>query len=259
MALAAESVSFAYHQGRPILRDVSCEIREGAITAILGPNGSGKTTLLRVLLGLRRPGSGSVRLGDEPVARMAPRRRAAMMAYVAQRPSLAFSFGVREVVALGRVGAGSHPGAVEAAIERVGIAHLADEPVGELSAGQQQLVALARALAQLHPPGAGKALLADEPLAPLDPAHARACREILAELAGLGMAVGVVIHDVTTAARIASEAIVLGGDGRVAAAGPVGEACTPEVLSGVYSVGFRRERLGDGVEVLLPDLAADRM
>ena len=259
MALRAESISFAYHPGRPILRDVTCRIRSGAVTAILGPNGSGKTTLLRVLLGLRRPTAGRVVLAGEAVGAMSARRRAGRLAYVAQRPSLAFAFSVREVVGLGRVGVGAHPEAVDDAIQRVGIGPVADEPVGELSAGQQQLVALARALAQLHPAGDGKALLADEPLAPLDPAHARGCREILAELAARGVAVGVVIHDVTTAARIAEEAIVLARDGTVAAAGPVGEACTPGVLSGVYAVGFHRERLASGVDVLLPDLDADRI
>lgn len=257
MELAARDLGFSYHADRPVLRSVSCRVEPGQITALLGPNGSGKTTLVRLLLGLRRPTDGDVTLDGSSVRRLRAGDRARRLSYVAQRPMTAFSFSVRQVVAMGRhaVGDRSPSSAIEAAMHRVGVDDLADAPFGELSVGQQQLAAIARALAQLSPAGEGKALLADEPLSALDPAHAGRVLGVLRDLADDGVAVGVVIHDVTTAIRAADRAIVLAETGRLAAEGPTETACTPELLQQIYQVGFAQ--VG---QHLLPELAhADRI
>ncbi len=239
MALAAEELEFAYHAARPVLRGVSAVIEPGTITAVLGPNGSGKTTFLRLLLGLRRPDRGVVTLDGAPLSRLPAKTRAARLAYVAQRPSTAFSFSLRETAAMGRHAFGGRA-PVDEALERVGLLDLADAPFGELSVGQQQLGAVARALAQVSPAGEGKYLLADEPLSALDPSHALTVQSLLRSTTAAGVGVGVVVHDVGAAVRLADRVILLDDEGRVAAAGDAAATCTPEVLEGVFGVRFER-------------------
>ncbi len=119
---------------------------------------------------------------------------------------------------------------------------VADTPFGLLSAGQQQRVTLARALAQLSlpaPPGT-RALLADEPCAAMDPRHALTCLGLIRQLAADGLAVGVVLHDLSAVLRFADEAIVLDSAGSLAAAGPLDTAVTAPVLGPVFGVPFRQ-------------------
>lgn len=256
MALAARDLGYGYHAGRPVLRSVRCQIEPGALTALLGPNGCGKTTLVRLLLGLLRPHEGQTTLDGTPVWRMRPDERAARLSYVSQRPSTAFSFNVRQIVAMGRHALGDRSARMTIeAMDRVGIAHLADSPFGELSVGQQQLAAIARALAQLSPAGHGKVLLADEPLSALDPSHAARVLGLFRDLTARGVGVVAVVHDVTTAARASDRAIVLDESGQVAGEGPTAQVCTPALLERVYRVGF--SHVGGHV---LPELArADRI
>lgn len=251
MTLRAEGLRFAFRPGRPVLAGVDVELAGGVVTAIVGPNGAGKSTLLRALGGVLAGGRGSERSGrvtldGRPVETYTATERAARVAYISQRASLAFPFSVRQVVRLGRYAAGAEPGAhdraVREALDRVGLAQRADEAFGTLSVGQQQLATLARALAQLDTAGAsggaGRVLLADEPVSSMDPRHALLALGILREQASRGVAVGVVLHDLSLAARSADRALVLDGGGRVASNGPVGEALTPAVLSAVFRVRF---------------------
>jgi iron complex transport system ATP-binding protein len=248
MSLRAEGVEFGYVPGRAVLRGVSCALDGGRVTAIVGPNAAGKSTLLRLLLGTLRAWSGRVTLDGRDVPGLPYRERARRIAYIAQRSSVAFAFTVREVVRMGRFAAGTGWRADEraagAALRRVGLLDRADEPFGVLSAGQQQRAMLARALAQLdtrRPAAApGRMLLADEPAAAMDPRHAIETLGLFRELASGGVGVGVVLHDLTLAARFADRAVVLDGSGRVAADGPVGAALDPAVLEGVFGVRFDR-------------------
>jgi len=227
-----------------VLEGVTFTLEPGKVTVVAGPNGSGKTTLLRLLLGLLRPTSGRATLDGRDLHRHRPADRAARLAYVPQRAHVAFPFSVRQVVALGRRNGSGE--AAEEALRRVGLADAADRPFHELSAGQQQRVALARAVCQLGapaPPGVTRALLADEPTAALDPAHAFGAMELLGELASAGLTVVVVLHDLTLAERYAHHAIVLDQTGRVAAHGPARGALDPGVLGRVFGVRF--VKLGD--------------
>jgi iron complex transport system ATP-binding protein len=272
MPLSASAISFAYHPTRPVLRSVSAEIAPGCVTALIGPNGAGKSTLLRLLLGVLRPQSGSVSIDGRNVADLPARQRAARIAYVPQRGSLAFAFSVRQVVRLGRYAAdaGASDRAVDAALERMQIETRARDPYGQLSAGQQQRVTLARALAQLdhgavnsntpsdpQPPrtDSTRFLLADEPVSAMDPRHALHAMAVLRELATQGVGVAVVVHDLSLATRFADRAIVLDESGRVAAAGATSVALDPAVLAPVFGVAFRR--IADrGGELLFPVLAS---
>jgi zinc transport system ATP-binding protein len=154
LAVALNRVTFGYGHGPPVLRNVDLAVEPGEFVAVAGPNGGGKTTLMRLALGLERPTSGSALLYGEPAHSFS---RRPTLAYLAQRAQLGTEAPatVREVVAAGRLAAGSLLGPLRAgdraivtdAIERVGLAAVADKQLAHLSGGQQQRAFIAKALA----------------------------------------------------------------------------------------------------------------
>lgn len=255
MTLIAEKLSFAYRPGTPVLREVSAAFGPGTLTAVLGPNGSGKSTLVRCLLGLLRPAAGRVTLEGRGIDAISEPDRASVLAYVPQRPSVAFGFSVADIVALGcgpRCPASRARREACEALEAVGLAGRAPEPFAELSLGQQQRVVLARAVAQARVGGV-MAVVADEPVSAMDPRHAIEAMGLLRALAGEGRAVAVVLHDLSAALRFADRALILDGSGQVAALGPVREVLEGETLRRVFGVEF--VRLADGsAEALVPSV-----
>lgn len=264
--LTATGLNFAFSPGRPVLREIGLSLAPGRLTALVGPNGSGKSTLLRCLAGLLSPAAGSVTLDGKPVQGWPAAARAARLAYVAQRPEVAFGFTTLDVVRFGLLTAGRPDRAdngdpAARALLRVGLADRSSEPFAHLSVGQQQRAALARALAQLEgtvstngdaPPPAF--LLADEPLSAMDPRHALASMDLLRALARATTprptACLVALHDLSMAARFADDAILLDTAGRIAAAGPAGDVLTPDRLAPVFGVRFAR--IDHPVPALLP-------
>lgn len=225
--------------GRTALNGASCALRPGAVTVIVGPNGAGKSTLLRVLAGVRRPDRGVVTLDGHPVAALSARARARRIALVAQQPAVAFDFDARRVIAFGAEGAGRPPAAVDRAIERFGLEGLAPAPFGALSVGQRQRVSIARAWAQLDA-DAPAFLLADEPVSAMDPAHAVRTMAEFRGMAGRGVGVGLVLHDLSLAARAADHAVLLDAGGRVAAQGPADAVLTEHALSALFDTPIVR-------------------
>jgi zinc transport system ATP-binding protein len=182
-----------------VLEDVSLDVSPGDFLAIIGPNGAGKTTLLKVILGLVRPVSGAVRVfGKAPWALNGGRWR---IGYVPQVQSVDLTFPVRasEVVLMGRygrIGLMRRPSSYDRdaairAMDRVGIADLADRSIARLSGGQRQRVFLARALA--NDP---ELLLLDEPTTGVDVAATESLYELLRGLHDDGITILVVSHDV---------------------------------------------------------------
>lgn len=149
-----------------MLRIDALSVAEGRRLAVLGPNGSGKTTLLRLLAGLEPPTDGTVALGGHPVTALPLTARRAI-GYVTQQPGL-LSTSVRRNVELPLAWRGLSRAArtppVLAALERLGVAHLADRAAQQLSSGERQRVSLARSLV-----AEPAVLLLDEPAAALDP------------------------------------------------------------------------------------------
>lgn len=151
------------HGSRVVAQGLSLTLEPGRVLCLLGPNGGGKTTLLRTLLGLIPPLRGEVLLGGADLRGLSRRQVARQLAYVPQAAPGGFAYPAREVVAMGRAALlpllaapGQRDRAVaEAAMARLGIAHLADRPVTELSGGERQLVLVARAGAGSRLPGAG--------------------------------------------------------------------------------------------------------
>ncbi len=205
-----------------VVDGVDLELARGEVVALLGANGSGKTTLVRGLLGLATVHGGDIELFGEPVGHLTRRWR---VGYVPQRHTVAGAIPstVREVVASGRLprrGLLARHGrsdrlAVRAALAEVGLAERDREAVSTLSGGQQRRVLIARALAS-EP----ELLVMDEPTAGVDAANQRALVDVMRRLAGRGVAVLVVTHEVGPMAAVVDRAVVLQA-GRVRYQGPL--------------------------------------
>lgn len=252
MTLASERLTFGYQRSAPVLRDVSARFRPGEVVAVVGPNGAGKSTLLRLLAGLRTPWSGAVTLDGEPVQALTPSRRARAMAYVGQRPTVGAAFTARQVVSLGRYAMQRDDQAVARALQAMDVDECAAAPFSTLSVGQQQRVSVARALAQLDgaDPAASRCLLADEPVAAMDPRHALLTMQALKMVAAGGATVVIVMHDLTMARRFADAAVALNTAGEVVAAGPTDRTLIPQILDPLFEARFRLLETPEGAALL---------
>ena len=238
---------------RAALVGVSAAVETGELVGLIGPNGAGKTTLLRALAGLVPPDGGTVTLDQRPLTAIGRRDRARRLGHLPQDGTIHWALPVQDVVLMGRLphlGAWDRAGAPDRAIaasamEALDIADLAARPATRLSGGEKARVLLARALA-----GAPEILLADEPVAGLDPYHRLEVMEHLAVLAATGTGVVVVLHDLALAARFCRRLVLL-DKGRVAAEGTPREVLTPERLAAVYRVEALRGR-HDGADYVLP-------
>jgi len=259
MKLEARNLAFGY-RGRPVGRDVSLVLEAGEVLCLLGPNGGGKTTLFRTLLGLLPAQGGEVRLGGEDIARLPRREIARRIAYVPQVHLGYFPFTVREVVLMGRTAhlarfaspARADHEAADAALARLGIAHLADAPYTQISGGERQLTLLARALAQAAP-----LIVMDEPTASLDFGNQARVLERIAELAAAGIGVLLSTHDPDQAFLLGDRVALLHG-GRLAAIGAPQEVLTPDALRMLYGVDVTLARVAEDRTVCVPRLRRGR-
>lgn len=229
--LDVHDVTVAYHR-KPVLWDIDVTLDEPCLAGIIGPNGSGKSTLLKAILGLVPLASGRVTAFGVPVAQARKR-----IGYVPQRNSVDWDFpvSVSDVVLMGTYGALGwfrRPGRAERAwagecLERVGLAHLAGQQIGQLSGGQQQRTFLARALAQRS-----DLYFMDEPMAGVDAATERVIFTVLQQLRDEGRTVVVVHHDLRTVPEYFDRVILL--NTRLIAAGPTEDTFTTENLQRTY-------------------------
>ena len=212
-------------------------LRSGEITAICGPNGAGKSTLLAVLAGLLAPGQGIVALDGEPLATLPVRLRAQQFGYLPQNAEIAWDLDVATLVGLGRLpwrtAIAEDRAAVDEALAAVDLAALARRPMSQLSGGERARALLARVLA-----GQPRWILADEPLAALDLAHQTALLRTFRALAGQGVGVVLVLHDLARAMNGADRAIVL-EQGRIVADGPPSLALDSARLARTWGVAAR--------------------
>jgi len=223
---------------RDALRDVSAALDAGEMLGIVGPNGAGKTTLLRVMAGLLRPQAGTVLLDGRPIQAWPRRERAKRLAYLPQDAACHWPIAVERLIALGRLPhlepwrrpGGQDRRAIESAMRFADVTHLAARTVDTLSGGERARVLLARTLA-----GEPRVLLADEPVADLDPYHALQVMQRLARLTKDGAAVAVVLHDLTLAARFCRRLLLLDA-GSIAADGPPNAVLAPESLARTYRI-----------------------
>ena len=233
-ALAAQDLTFVTTAGTPIVDRVSLDILPGDRLAIVGPNGAGKTTLLKLLCGMARPTSGSVRLRDVALHQMKAIDRARQIAVVGQTDQPDRRITVRDYVALGRIPHATRLTRAEEAalidhsLERTGLAALARREMGLLSGGERQRAQIARALAQ-EP----RILFLDEPTNHLDP---RARGALLALVAELDLTVIAVLHDLHLVPGFANRVAVM-REGRLVAAD---EALSRDLVRDVFGIDLLR-------------------
>ncbi|WP_294930761.1 ABC transporter ATP-binding protein [uncultured Paracoccus sp.] len=224
--LSLQNLSVVRHD-RPVLSGIDLTVAEGEFVGLLGPNGAGKTTLLRAALGLLPHG------GASSLDRLTADLRARHAAFMPQGREIAWPLPVERLVALGRTPHGRSPAdgpAVERAIAALELATLRHRPATELSGGEQARALIARMLAQETP-----LLVADEPVAGLDPAAQIKVMQTFAGIAAQGRAVLASLHDLGLAARHCTRLVLL-SQGRIAADGPPEAVLTPDTLARVFGI-----------------------
>jgi iron complex transport system ATP-binding protein len=239
--------------GRPVLTGIEAELSPGKLVGVIGPNGAGKSTLARTLLGLLPPAAGRVRLDGRDVSTLAAAERARTIAYLPQGQSLHWPLTVERLVGLGRLPhlapfsriSEADRAAIEGAMRATGVLALRNRDATQLSGGERARALLARALAVEAP-----VLVADEPLASLDPSHQIEVMALLSAHAKSGMLVLVVLHDLTMAARFCDRLLLL-SEGRLAADGPPDAVLTDGALERVYGISAWRG-MADGAPLLVP-------
>lgn len=229
-------------RGRNVLTDLSFDIGTGECVGLLGPNGAGKTTLMRAALGL------IPYQGESSIAHLAPAERARKAAWMPQSREIAWPVSVETLVMLGRIphmASGQRPSdkdreAVEAALAAMDVLGFRDRTATRLSGGEQARVLIARALAQDTP-----LIVADEPVAGLDPAHQISTMQTFAGLARAGRSVIVSLHDLGLAARHCTRLILL-SDGKIVADGAPKDVLTLERMAEVFGIRAYYSDTADG-------------
>ena len=254
--LTAQNLGVAL-AGRTVLTEVSLALSAGHLVALVGPNGAGKTTLLRALAGLV-PSTGAVHIRGDMLSSLPLRERAKRFAYLPQGHVVHWPLAARDVVALGRFPHGvTDPArmtprdieAVSRAMHSADVVQFADRRVTELSGGERSRVALARVLAVEAP-----VILADEPIASLDPRHQIDVMTSLRAAADGGVLVVVVTHDLGLAARFADHVMVLSA-GRLVSQGAPVDALSEQVMRDVFRISaYRAEYRNEAVIVPWADV-----
>lgn len=235
--LAARNISVSI-SGKIILDDAGFTLAAGELVGLIGPNGAGKSTLLQSVLGLSRRDRGTVTIDGSDFSRLPAKERARRIAFLPQERHVEWLLKAQDLVMLGRYphqsGFGGYSladrAAVDRAVDAIDGAPLMQKTIKMLSGGERTLVLLARALAVEAP-----FLLADEPIAGLDPYHQLHVLEVLKERARQGAGVLAVMHDLTLAARFMDRVVVM-HEGSVFAEGKPEAVLTPQTLSRVYRI-----------------------
>ena len=239
------------------LTDIDLTVLGGEVLILVGPNGSGKSTLAGTLAGLLTPTKGQVRLGDVDLGTLSPRNRARRIGLLPQQARSAWPVSVANLVAFGRIPHGDVPTvpgrtdgpadrAVAAALAALDLTAYADRPVTQLSGGEQARAHLARVLA-----GEPDVVIADEPIAELDPAYAVQVMAMLRRLARDGRAVLATMHDLSMALRFADRIAVM-TEGRIRDLGRPADMVDGAALEAAFGIPFQVLRQGDLVGVV-PD------
>lgn len=230
------------HSGKTrLFSEISFGLKPGTLSCLIGPNGAGKSSVLRALAGIQPLSSGLIDIEGEPLCNLSSTHRARKIGYLPQTRPLAWPIRVRDVIALGRFAYGANTNrltsddeiAIDRAIQACDLGRFVDRRTDTLSGGELSRVHVARVLA-----GETPVLLADEPLAALDPKHQLRVMSIIRDFTRNGGCALVVLHDMSLSANFADRLIWM-KSGRVLKDGSVDETLSPTIIKVVFDVSAR--------------------
>lgn len=254
MSIRIEQLSFAYGK-REVLHDINVDIPDGVLVNVLGPNGVGKSTLFRCILGLNRGYSGRILVNGKDMRDLTIKERAREVSYIPQSHSPVYDYEVIDVVLMAtgadlgmlRTPGRAHVERAMAALERIGIGHLAHRTYTQISGGEQQLVMVARALAQ-----DARTIIMDEPTSALDYGNTVRVLSCVQQLAREGLSILQSTHQPDQAFLYADRTLVI-NHGGVEAYGTPQEVITEEMVSSLYGIDVEVNSLyDDRVRVCVP-------
>jgi iron complex transport system ATP-binding protein len=237
MSLSTHDLTVGYH-AKAIVKNVSLDLPDGKIIALLGPNGCGKSTLLKAIARILPPLEGNIHWQGKDILKQPSRYLATQLALLPQTQPIPEGIKVKDLVAYGRSPYTGFWGRLNAKdnqiiqtmMEKVGVAELADQLVSELSGGQRQRVWLAMTLAQDTP-----YILLDEPTTYMDLSHQVELMALLKTLNESGKTIITVLHDINQAARYCDYLIVM-KEGEIITQGPAETVITQSILKSVFSL-----------------------
>ena len=212
------------------LSNISCHLPQGKLIGIMGANGAGKSTLLKSIAGILPLASGEIWLGNGKLSAMTAKQKSEQLAYFAQNTQIHWDLSVYDVIALGLTSSTKNEQEkVRLVSEQFSISHLLEKPFLQLSGGEKARVQLARCCIKQAP-----LLLADEPIAPLDPYYQIDMMEQLKALTPQKTCV-VAIHHLDLAYRFCDEIILL-DKGKILASGETQAVLNAENLARAFGV-----------------------
>ncbi len=236
--------------GRCVVDSLSFDLTSGEMLGLVGPNGAGKTSLLGALIGAV-PSAGQITLSGRPLETFAARERAEQISYLQQGQECHWAISVATLVGLGRLprrSAFQAAGAADRqAIERtlidLQLTELAERSIHTLSGGEKARAFLARALV-----GEPKVLLADEPVAALDPGQQLTVMQQMRRRADAGLAVIIVLHDLSLAAQCCDRLLLL-HQGRLRLCGEPCQVLNSPEIEDAYDVAFSLGEIAGALNV----------
>ena len=230
--LVASGIGKTYRK-RPVVRNVTLNVRRGEAVGLLGPNGAGKTTSFYMIVGLVRPDTGSIRLDGADITGLPMYRRAQLgIGYLPQEASVFRGLNVEQNIMAALEVVEPDPDARDRMLNELlaefGIAHLRRTPALALSGGERRRVEIARALATQ--PGY---IQLDEPLAGIDPIAVGEIRDLVSHLKDRGIGVLITDHNVRETLEIIDRAYIL-HDGQVLMEGKPEEVVANAEVRRVY-------------------------
>ena len=253
--LELHNVTLGYWQ-KPVVQDISFEVKPGGMLGLVGPNGCGKSTLIKSLARIIKPYSGNILLNGKDLSNIKRIELSRLLGVVPQMPLLPSNFTAFEIVLMGRnphLGLLQYEGKKDTdivwkAMEETSTQHLASRKIGQLSGGEIQSVVIARVLAQQT-----KGVLLDEPTANLDIGRQI---EILDLIKGLclkdNLTVVIAMHELNLAAQYCNR-LVLIDKGQIQCQGEPKEVITEENINQVYGSGnYIEPHPLSGLPVVLP-------
>jgi iron complex transport system ATP-binding protein len=230
-----------YKAGKKMLLDnISFEVRQGELLAIIGANGAGKSTLMKLLSGDQPAHTGEIWFNESKIQSLTTASLATQRAVLSQQNTLSVSFSVEELVLMGRyphfqVKPGDQDLDIVAAVmQETGVSHLATRDYTSLSGGEQQRVQLARVLAQIYDIQ-GAYLFLDEPTNGLDLLYQEQILSVARRMADKGYGVVAILHDINFASRYSDRVLIL-KTGKMLAIGPAKDVINVQNIKEAFQI-----------------------